>query len=127
MTTYRVVIVDDVAECRDMVGLMLATAGSEFLVVGQACDGAEAVEMVATLQPDIVLLDLAMPVMDGLQALPQIKQRAPRTKVLIHSAFSDARLGTEVLEAGADGYLVKDGSRRSLLQAIRGLETGLSR
>ncbi len=82
-------------------------ASSAFEVVAEAGDGEEAVEMAERYRPDVVLLDLAMPVMDGLQAIPLIRERAPETKIIIHSGFEATRMEAQALALGAAAYLEK--------------------
>ena len=84
-------------------------------VVGEAADGVAAVELASELQPDLVLLDLAMPRMDGLEALPLIRAAVPDVRVVVLSGFNQGTLADKALEAGADHYVVKGGSMRELL------------
>jgi YesN/AraC family two-component response regulator len=78
-----------------------------FEIVGEASDGLEAVEMCAEEQPDVVLIDLAMPTMDGLQAIPKILADSPGTKVIVLSGFSRVQVEQKALAAGASAYLEK--------------------
>lgn len=96
----------------------------DFQVVGEAGDGEEAVRQVAELKPDIVLLDMAMPRMGGVEATRGIKAHSPATAVLVLSAYDDDQYVFAVLEAGAAGYLLKDSSSRELVDAIRAARAG---
>ncbi len=78
-----------------------------FEIVGEAADGAEAVEMTASALPDAVILDLAMPVMDGLQAIPHIKECCPDTKIVVLSGFQASTMSEEAMSHGAHAYLEK--------------------
>jgi DNA-binding NarL/FixJ family response regulator len=102
----RVVLVDDMAELRAMIRLTLERSG-HFEVVGEAGDGRQAIEVASTVQPDVVLLDISMPVMDGLEALPHLRRVACDATVVMLSGFSEARLGAEAAAGGASAYLEK--------------------
>jgi len=93
-------------------------------VVGQAADGLEAVEAARRTQPDIVLLDLVMPGMDGIQATPCILEVSPRSRVIILTSFGEEDKVMPAIRAGAQGYLLKDISPRALVQAIRDAHRG---
>jgi CheY-like chemotaxis protein len=101
-----VLIVDDTEDMRLLLRLALERAGA-FTIVGEAGDGRTAVELAATLQPDAVLLDLAMPVMDGLQALPLVRQASPASCVVVLSGFNGRQLAAEAAALGAHGYIEK--------------------
>lgn len=113
----RILIVDDAEDIRMLLRLKLAHQG-RYDVVGEAEDGVGAVEQARALQPDLVLLDMAMPKMDGLQALPMIREAVPGVRVIVLSGFNQATLEREALAAGADRYLVKGGSMSQLLETI---------
>jgi len=113
----RVLIVDDAEDIRMLLRLKLAHQG-EYDVVGEAGDGIDAVEQARALQPNLVLLDMAMPRMDGLQALPLIREAVPDVRVIVLSGFNQATLEQEALAAGADRYVVKGGSMQELLDVI---------
>ena len=102
----RVLVVDDDEDMRALFHLVLEKHGA-FEVVGQAADGATGIVLATELQPDVVLLDLRMPVMDGLQALPRILEGASRTKVVVLSGFADEAMAANALAAGASAYLSK--------------------
>lgn len=101
----RVLLADDVAEIRMLLRLTLELDG-RFQVVGEASNGKEAVALASCEHPDVVILDLAMPVMDGFTAIPEICRTCPDTKILVLSAF-DATNSEAVLALGADAYMVK--------------------
>lgn len=116
----RVLIVDDAANLRELLTLLLETE-DDFEVIGTACDGEQALIVAEALQPDIVLLDLAMPVMDGMQALPQIRRRVPEAIIVIFSGFEQTALVDEALAAGADAYLEKGASVTQMVDLLREL------
>jgi len=91
----------------------------DFHVVAEAADGVQAVELARELEPDVAILDVAMPKLNGLEALAQILKRVPRTAVLILSMYNDARYVTRALNAGARGYLLKDSVEQDLVEAIQ--------
>ena len=103
---YRVVLVDDMVELRQLIKLTLERSG-RFEVVGQAGNGREGIEVATEALPDLVLLDVSMPVMDGLEALPLICRAVPYTTVVMLSGFSEARLGADAAAGGAAAYLEK--------------------
>lgn len=102
----RVVIADDVADLRMLLRLALERT-ERFSVVGEAADGAEAVEQARAHRPDLVVLDLSMPRLDGLEALPLILDASPETIVVVLSGFDEARMGQAAVDAGATLYLEK--------------------
>jgi DNA-binding NarL/FixJ family response regulator len=103
---FRVVLVDDMVELRNLIRLTLERSG-HFEVVGHAGNGREAVEVVTATEPDLVLLDVSMPVMDGLEALPILRRAVPSARVVMLSGFSHARLGAEAKAGGAVAYVEK--------------------
>ena len=98
----------------------------DFEVVGEACDGEEAVKLASELKPDIVIMDIVMPKLNGVEATKLIKQSSPTTSVLILTAYSDIFYILGLLEAGACGYLLKDASGEELIGAIRAVRSGES-
>lgn len=102
----RVLLADDTAGIRFLLRVALETAGG-FAIVAEATDGAQAIELAALHQPDVILLDMGMPVMDGLQAIPAILQRAPSSKVVVLSGFSADRLAEGAMTLGAAAYIEK--------------------
>jgi len=102
----RVVIADDVAELRELVRIKLELEpGCE--VVGEAANGVEAVAVAAATQPDCILLDLAMPIMDGLQAIPEVRRVAPHARIAVLTGFDGNTVADTAAELGADLYLNK--------------------
>jgi DNA-binding NarL/FixJ family response regulator len=118
----RVLVVDDAANLRELLTVLLDVE-DDFEVVGTAADGAQALDKADALAPDIVLLDLAMPVMDGLQALPGLRERLPRARIVIFSGFEHEALAREALAAGADAYIEKGTSVMQLVARLRQLRT----
>lgn len=116
----RVLVVDDAANLRELLTLLLETE-DDFEVIGTASDGEQALVVADALQPDIVLLDLAMPVMDGMQALPQLRKRLPAAIIVIFSGFEQTALVDEALAAGADAYLEKGASVTQMVDLLREL------
>ena len=104
--SVRVLLADDSIEFRRLLRILLGRDG-RFEVVAEAGDGVAAVEMTKEHRPDVVLLDVAMPKMDGLQALPSIREIAPATKVVMLSAFSATEMAEKAHNQGADAYLEK--------------------
>ena len=116
-SAHRVLIVDDAEDIRMLLRMRLGRHDS-LDVVGEAGDGVDAVDLARELQPHLVLLDMAMPRMDGLQALPLIRAAVPDVRVIVLSGFNQGTLEQEALAAGADRYIVKGGSMRALLEEI---------
>jgi DNA-binding NarL/FixJ family response regulator len=119
----RVVLVDDHALVRQGFRLLLARH-ADIEVIGEASSGKEAVSMCVELKPDIVILDIAMPEMNGVEAARQIRQNAPSTNILALTMHKDAVYLREILRAGAKGYLLKDSIDRDLLEAVRAVARG---
>ncbi len=115
-----VVIVDDTPDLRDLLRLALERSG-DFRVVAEAADGRQAVDVVAAHSPDLVLLDIAMPVMDGLEALPLVRRTSPRSTVVMLSGFGASAMTAKALAGGADGYIQKGQPLSSLLTQLRTL------
>ncbi len=116
----RVVVVDDADGVRDLLCLLLGTE-PDFVIVGAASNGAEAIEEVVRTAPDLVLLDLAMPVLDGIGALPRIRRAVPRAVVVVFTGFSEAALLDRVLALGADALLEKGLATGPLVDQLRQL------
>lgn len=104
--TLRILIVDDEKAVRTALGRLLATR-KEWLVVGEAADGAEAIGMTRELRPDIVIMDITMPEMNGLEATPEIKKAFPAAEVLIFTQHDSTQMIQQAQNAGASGYLLK--------------------
>lgn len=125
MKTIRVLIVDDHTLVRDGIRALLALANN-IEVVGEASNGKEGVEKVAELAPDIVLMDLAMPVMSGLDATRKIRHDFPSVKVLALTQFDDSDYVIPVIEAGARGFVTKMAAFSELASAIQAVYDGNS-
>jgi DNA-binding NarL/FixJ family response regulator len=123
MQKIRVLLADDHTLVRQGLRALLALE-LDVEVVGEADNGRKAVEMAKKLQPDVALIDIGMPVLNGLEATRQIKRAASSTKVLILSLHSDALYVERSLQAGAAGYLVKHGAFDELLEAIHAVQKG---
>lgn len=121
----RVVICDDQAIVRDGLELLL-NLERDIEVVGLAEDGAEAVELAAQHQPDLALMDLKMPGMNGIEATRRIRARCPAVKVLVLTTYEDDEWVFDAIRAGASGYLLKDTPRANVLKAVRGTIAGQS-
>jgi len=122
-STIRVLIVDDHPMMRDGLRTTIELE-DDMHVVGEAVDGAEAIEMFATLSPDVTLLDLQMPNIDGLQALTAIRQSSPDASVVVFTIYpGDARV-TQALTLGATSYLLKSSHREQIIEAIRAAAAG---
>lgn len=121
--TIRIVLADDHPIVREGLVSVLETQ-PDFEVVGQAGDGAAAVELVAALRPDVVLLDLEMPVLDGVQALRAMRTADPDARVLVFTAFDTDERIISAVQAGARGYLLKGAPREELFNAIRVVARG---
>ena len=119
----KILLCDDQAVIRD--GLeMLLTLEKDFQVVGLAQDGAEALELAAQKQPDLILMDLKMPVMNGIEATREIHAKFPAIKILVLTTYDDDEWLFDAIRAGACGYLLKDASRQKIIEAIRGTLAG---
>ena len=113
----RVIVADDQAAVRE--GLVtLLDLDPQISVVGEASDGRQAVDAVAAADPDVVLMDLHMPVMDGIEATAQIAASHPRTKVVVLTTYADDASIYGALQAGALGYLTKDSGREDIIRAV---------
>lgn len=119
----RVLVCDDQSIVTEGLSVILRQAG-DIEVVGVADNGFDAVEQVGRLSPDIVLMDLRMPVMNGIQATARIRQEHPSTRVLVLTTYDDDGWVFDAIRAGASGYLLKDAPRSQLIDAIRGTAAG---
>jgi CheY-like chemotaxis protein len=118
--TARVLVVDDAEDIRTLLRLKLMRA-SGVEVIGEASDGVEAVALASALEPDVVVLDMAMPRMDGLEALPLIREAVPGVRVVVLSGFNEDTMERRALEAGADRYVVKGSDMDALVAVIEEL------
>jgi two-component system, NarL family, response regulator LiaR len=121
----RILIADDHAVVREGTKQIMMKE-PDLEVVAEAGDGEEAVKMVGTTKPDVVIMDVAMPKVDGISATKQIKSLYPKTAVLVLSAYDDDQFVFSLLEAGAAGYLLKSVRGYELVQAIRAVHAGES-
>lgn len=123
MNKIRLLIADDHTLVREGMSALMDTI-PDFEVVGQAADGEEAVDLAIHLNPDVILLDLLMPRMDGIQAIHEILLRRPSQRILVITSFSEDERVFEAIHSGALGYLLKDCSSEELVQAIREVYRG---
>ncbi|MGN6599529.1 MAG: response regulator transcription factor [Actinomycetales bacterium] len=114
----RAVIIDDTPDIRDLLTLVLETLGG-FTVVETAADGRAGIVAVTTHCPDVVMLDLAMPVMDGLEALPAIRGICPHAAIIVLSGFDATAMTASALRAGADAYLQKGAKPDVIVATVR--------
>ena len=123
MTRIRVLVADDHTIVRQgLVGILKAS--EEVEVVGEAADGAEAVEKATKLKPDVVVLDVSMPHLSGLEAARRIRESLPATRILVLTMHDDEEYVLKMVRAGASGYLLKDSAASELLAGIRALKSG---
>jgi NarL family two-component system response regulator YdfI len=118
------VVVDDHLVVREGLRMMLEIAGEGFVLVGDASDGATALDVIGKTQPDVVLMDLRMPGMDGLEAITQIRERWSHIAIVILTTYNEDDFMLRGLKAGACGYLLKDTDRETLFHAIRAAARG---
>ena len=121
----RVLLVDDQALFREGLETLLSVH-KDIEVVGQACNGQEAVEVAAKVQPDVVLMDVRMPVLNGVRATRRLKKALPQCRVIVLTTFDDDEYIFDALRAGAVGYLLKDVASARLVEAIRAAARGES-
>jgi len=119
----RVLIVDDQTVVREGLAAILGT-DPEIEVVGLAGNGQQALELVPKVQPDVVLMDLKMPVLNGVQATRRLRQQYPLVRVLVLTTYAADEWVMDAIAAGAAGYLLKDTRRAELLEAIKGTAQG---
>jgi two-component system response regulator NreC len=119
----RVIIADDHTIVRSGVRLLLE-AEPDIDVVGEALDGGEVMALVESLQPDVVLMDIAMPVMDGLEATRRIKKQFPKTQVLVLTMHRSDEYFFELIKAGASGYVLKGAKTSDLIEAVHVVSAG---
>ncbi|MBW2429272.1 MAG: response regulator transcription factor [Deltaproteobacteria bacterium] len=121
----NIVLADDHTILREGLRALL-TADSNFEIVGEACDGREAVRFVEKLGPDLLLMDLSMPRMSGMDAIREIKKRHPETKIIALTVHKTEEYLLTTLRAGADGYVLKDATHDELIMAIKNVMGGKS-
>ena len=125
MDPVRILIVDDHEVVRDGISVMMGRQ-QDFAVVGEAENGTEAVQKALDLRPEVVLMDLRMPRMDGVEAMRQIRSQDPGIKFIVLTTYDSDEYIFDAIEAGAKGYLLKDASREELFQAVRAVHRGES-
>ena len=122
-TPIRILVADDHPVVRDGLIAILSTQ-PDFIIVGQAATGTDVIRQVASLAPDVVLLDLEMPEMNGVQVLRQLRAEYPLAHALIFTAFDTDELIVQAVQAGAQGYLLKGAPRDEIFRAIRLISAG---
>ena len=125
MDAIRLLIVDDHTVVRDGLSIMLGRE-KDFTVVGEAKNGLEALEKTRELRPDVVLMDLRMPELDGVEAMKRIREEDPEIKFIVLTTYDTDEYIFDAIEAGAKGYLLKDTSREELFRAVRAVHRGES-
>ncbi len=123
MSKTRILIADDHALVREGVAALLQLQ-DDMEVVGEACDGRDALRLTAKLKPDIVLMDIAMPGLGGLEATTEIKKTMPEIRILILSQYDDREYISRLLKAGVSGYILKHAVGTDLVSAIRAVARG---
>jgi len=123
MPKIRVLVVDDHTIVRDGICALLALSG-DIEVVGEAANGNEALERVKELQPNVVLMDIAMPIMGGLEATRRIHREFPRTRVIVLTQYDDKEYVFPIIEAGASGFISKVAASTELVSGIRAVCQG---
>jgi DNA-binding NarL/FixJ family response regulator len=121
--TISVLIADDHPVVRQGLSVLLSVH-DDMSVAGEAADGGEALRLAAELQPDVLLLDLKLPVLDGIGVLRQLQERAPRTRALVLTSAADRAQAAVAMQAGAAGFLYKDVDPDALVRAIRSVHDG---
>jgi DNA-binding NarL/FixJ family response regulator len=121
--SIRILIADDHPVLRDGVAALIESQ-SDMALVGEASDGAEAVQRYTALRPDVTLMDLQMPGMGGVDAIRAIREQSPRARILVLTTYDGDAKAAEALRAGAAGFLLKTTLRRELLDTIRAIHAG---
>ena len=125
METIKIMIVDDHEVVRDGLVTMMGME-QDFTVVGEAKNGLQAIEKALALRPDVILMDLRMPELDGVQAMHRIRSEDKNVQFLVLTTYDDDEYIFDAIEAGAKGYLLKDTSREELFNAVRAVHRGES-
>lgn len=123
MEKIKVLMVDDHALMRDGIRALLSLS-DDMEIIGEAADGWEALEKVQELSPDVVVMDIAMPNMDGLEATRRIKKKHPKVKVLVLTQYDNQEYILSAIKAGTDGYVPKKAAGSELASAIRAIYRG---
>jgi len=124
MARISVLLVDDHAVFLEGLVTLIRLEDDEIEVVGTALNGHDALELDARLTPDVVLLDIKMPIMDGVEVARRIRERRPNAKILMLTTFNDRGLITDALAVGANGYLLKDAHASDVIQAVKSVHSG---
>lgn len=119
----RILIADDHAIVRDGVRALLAAAG-DLEVVGEAADGQQAIDLAVSLEPDLILMDVAMPGLGGLEATLEIRRRVPRAKIIVLSQYGEPEYVRRFVKAGVSGYVLKNAAGADLVAAVRAVLRG---
>jgi DNA-binding NarL/FixJ family response regulator len=119
----RILIADDHAIVRDGVRALLAAAG-DLEVVGEAADGQQAIDLAVSLEPDLILMDIAMPGLGGIEATLEIRKRVPRAKIVVLSQYADPEYVRRFVKAGVSGYVLKNAAGAELVAAVRAVLRG---
>jgi DNA-binding NarL/FixJ family response regulator len=123
MNKIQVIIADDHTIMR--VGIRnILTRSNQISVVGEASNGAEAIKLVAELNPDVLILDMEMPVMDGVEVARRLQASQSPVKILVLSAYDDRQYILEMLKMGASGYLIKDEAPEVIVDAVQSIASG---
>jgi NarL family two-component system response regulator LiaR len=125
MKAIRILVADDESLVRDGVVAILSFQ-SDIKVVGEAEDGEKAIEIARLTKPDVILLDMQMPKVNGLDAIPKFKEVSPNSRILVLTSFAESDIVYQSIRAGALGFLLKDARRGQLVQAIRDVANGLA-
>lgn len=119
----RVIVVDDQNVVREGISAILSFQ-PDIEVVGEAEDGLQALELARTCKPEVVLLDMVMPHLDGLTTIPRLKMENPNVRILVLTSFAESDRVYQAIKAGALGYMLKDATRLQLIQSIRDVASG---
>ena len=123
MKKIKILIADDHSLIRTGISTLLQ-GYAEFIVVGEAANGIEAVEMTKKVQPDVVIIDLSMPKMNGIEATRVIRERFPQTRVLVLTMHENEEYIYQIFNSGAAGYVLKNSSKEELCEAVRAVANG---